>query len=82
MRVLTTGRSGIRKSLSEPDHATHRFAGLLVGSHPQLHQVAHLRAINLIHEVGRNLPGPRGHNDSLAIRYEPSEIATDAGNDI
>ena len=42
----------------------------------------HLRAVNLIHEVGRNLPGPRSHNDSLAIRYEPSEIATDAGNDI
>ena len=36
----------------------------------------HLRAVTLIHEGGRNLPGPRSHNDSLAIRYEPSEIAT------
>lgn len=37
------------------------------------HRCSHLRDVNLIHEVGRNLPGPRSHNDSLAIRYEPSE---------
>ena len=36
------------------------------------------RAVNLIHEVGRNLSEPRGHNDTAAIRYEHAGIATEA----
>ena len=40
----------------------------------------HRRAINLIHEVGRNLSRPRGQNDPTTIRFVHWVIATEAGN--
>ena len=62
MRVITTGRSGIRKSLSEPDRAAYRFAGLLVVSKPQFQLAGFL---------GGHFPGdvPEGQPVQFALVF-------------
>jgi hypothetical protein len=40
--------------------------------------IPHLCAVNLIHEVGRNLSEPRAQNDATAIRFVHAGIATEA----
>ncbi len=45
----------------------------------------HLRAVILIHPIGRNLKNlarPRHQNDTTAIRYGHAVIATDTSNRI